>query len=161
MSRVVSVANTPHILEREIKLCLSSIHRIYQSLQTDNSSSINSSIENSKKREHVPYWLGKYNNLSLLSLLETMKEYGSLFNLWEGSNQDKGYIRYAKPMIVNIHSKNWRVGAILKLKNEKSLDAIIDYYIHNGCKDENVKNCYVSIKRDRVRKMYVTYKTIN
>ena len=62
-----------------------------------------------------------------------MKEYGPLINLWEGSNQSEGYLRYDKPMIVNFHSKNWQVNAILKLQNKNLLDAIIDYYMHNGC----------------------------
>ena len=90
-----------------------------------------------------------------------MKEYGPIINLWEGSNQGEGYLRYDEPVIVNIHSKSWQVNAILKLQNKNSLDAIINYYMHNGYIDENFKNYYVSIKSDRVPKIYVTYKTNN
>ena len=50
-----------------------------------------------------------------------MKEYGPLINLWEGANQGEGYLRYAKPTIVNIHSKNWQVNAIRNLQNKHCL----------------------------------------
>ena len=83
----------------------------------------------------------------MLNLLEIMKQYGPLINLWEGSNKGEGYLRYAKPMTANIHSKNWYVNAILKLLNKISLDNIIDYYMQNGCKYEEVKNSYVSVKK--------------
>ena len=85
----ICVESTSIILEREIKLFLSSIDRIHWSLQSDNNSSIYSSIDNSKKKVHDPYLLMKYNYLNLLNLPETMKEYGPLVNLWEGSNQGK------------------------------------------------------------------------
>ena len=58
-----------------------------------------------------------------------MREYGPLINLWEGSNQGEGYLRYAKPSIVNIHSKNWQVNALRNLQNKQSLDAIVDYHV--------------------------------
>ena len=90
-----------------------------------------------------------------------MREYGPLINLWEGSNQGEGYLRYAKPSIVNIHSKNWQVNALRNLQNKQSLDAIVDYYVQHACTDEDVKTSYGILRRDRVAKMYVTYKTIN
>ena len=157
MNRVISVKSTPLILERYIKIFLSAIDRIDQSLK----------IVHTKDKiapnttEYVPYWLLKYNYLSMLNLPDTMREYGPLINLWEGSNQGEGYLRYAKPTIVNIHSKNWQVNAIRNLQNKQSLDAIVDYYMQHACIDEDVKNSYGSFRRDRVPKMYVTYKTIN
>ena len=57
MSRVVSVANTPHTMERYIKLFLSAIDRIDQSLKIDNSGG----KESLATKAHVPYWLLKYN----------------------------------------------------------------------------------------------------
>ena len=89
MRRDICVESTPIILEGEIKLILSSIDRIHWGLQSDNNSSIDSSIDNSKKKAQDPYLLMKYNYLNLLNLPETMKEYGPLVNLWEGSNQGK------------------------------------------------------------------------
>ena len=157
MSRVVSVANTPRIMERCIKIYLSAIHRIDQSIHIDKSGGKDSS----KSAKYVPYWLSKYNYLSLLNLPDTMREYRPLINLWEGSNQGEGYLRYAKPSIVNIHSKNWQVNALRNLQNKQSLDVIVDYYVQHACTDEDVKTSYGSLRRDRVAKMYVTYKTIN
>ena len=63
------------------------------------------STYNKTEGETIPYRLSKYNYLSFLNFPDTMKLYGPLINLWEGSNKGEGYLRYAKPMIVNIHSK--------------------------------------------------------
>ena len=165
MSRDICVEIIPMILEREIKLFLSSIDGINWSLQSDNKSSIDSSIDNSKKKIQDPYWLMKYNYLTLLNLPQTMKEYGPLVNLWEGSNQGKGYLRYTRPytrpIIINIHSKNWQVNTILKVQNKKSLDDVVDHHTCNCWKGKDVTNYYFSTKRNRVPKMYVKYKTIN
>ena len=69
-------------MERHIKIFLSVIHRIDESIKKDNSGG----IEASNTTKHVYYWLLKYNFLSLLNLPDTMREYGPLINLWEGSN---------------------------------------------------------------------------
>ena len=89
-----------------------------------------------------------------------MHRYGSLQNLWEGSNQGEGYLRYAKPMIVNIHSKNWQVNAIQKLQNKKALNMVVDYHVEKHCDDWNMKTSYLSIKRERHTKMYERYRTV-
>ena len=55
MSRVVSVANTPRIMERCIKIFLSAIHRIDQSIHIDKSCVKDSS----NSTQYVPHWLLK------------------------------------------------------------------------------------------------------
>ena len=97
----------------EIKLFQTGIHNI--DIKMHINSKYGKSKNNPKNNEYVPYWITKYNYQSLLNLPDTMHRYGSLVNLWEGSNQGEGYLRYAKPMIVNIHSKNWQINAIQKL----------------------------------------------
>ena len=66
-----------------------------------------------------------------------------------------------KTTIVNIHSKNWQVNAIRNLRNKQTLPTVVDYYMDHGYTDKDVKNSYGNSRRDRVPKMYVTYKTIN
>ena len=61
-----------------------------------------SESDNNMKRKKL-YWLSHYNFMSLLNLPEAMKMYGPLTNLWEGANQGEGYLRYAKPKIIDIH----------------------------------------------------------
>ena len=46
----------------------------------------------------------KYNYLSLLNIPRPMKLFGTMANLWEGSNQGEGNLRLAKPKLTNIHS---------------------------------------------------------
>ena len=48
-----------------------------------------------------------------------------------------------------------------KTTKQKSLDAAGDYYIDNNCNKSDVKESYLSMKREQVPKMYVTYKTVN
>ena len=59
-----------------------------------------------------------------------MTFFGHLVNLWEGSNQGEGYLRYDKPKMTNIHSKNWQVNAHINLLNEISFDNIIECHIY-------------------------------
>ena len=137
MKRGIWVNETPRLLKREILLFLSSVHIIDLSLH-----------DARKKSENVmPFWLTKYNYLSLLNLPETMYKFGPLINLWEGSNQGEGFLRYAKPMIINIHSKNWQVNAINKLQAKKALDSVVEHHCLYFCDDVSIISNYLSSKR--------------
>ena len=59
-----------------------------------------------------------------------------------------------------MHSKNWQVNAIRNLQNKQSLNAVVDYYMEHGCTDKDVKSSYGNSNRDRVPKMYATYKPL-
>ena len=43
-----------------------------------------------------------------------------------GSNQGEGYLRYAKPRIRDVFSKNWQVNAHVQLLNEVTFNGIIN-----------------------------------
>jgi len=76
IARVMKKEVTPHSIistDREIKLYLSSLHRIQESFPTSES-------DNTMKRKK-PYWLSHYNFMSLLNLPDAMKMYGPLTNL--------------------------------------------------------------------------------
>ena len=88
-----------------------------------------------------------------------MKFYGPLLNLWEGSNQGEGYLRYAKPTITNIHAKNWHSNAHVKLLNATSFDNVVNCHIKSVMKvessDEDPKENY------REKKMMHEYSSVN
>ena len=83
------------------------------------------------KEKNKKIWQKKYNFLSLLNIPDAMYKYGPLVNLWEGSNQGEGYLRYAKPRITDIHSKNWQINAHIKLLEIISMDEVIDCHVMN------------------------------
>ena len=53
--------------------------------------------------------------------------YDPLIDLWEGTNQEEGFLRFDKPLIWDIHIPNWETNAYLKLLNSESLDWMIKF----------------------------------
>ena len=87
---------------------------------------------------------------------KAMAKYGPLINLWEGSNQGEGYLRYVKPKITDMHSRNWQVNAHVNLLNETSLNRVAlchvmnksskyikDKYINHIGKKKNREKCFI------------------
>ena len=124
--------------DREIKLFLTNVHIVQDHMYFGN--------QNKECTNHKTYWLTKYNHLSLLNIPNTIKLFGPLINLWEGSNQGEGYLRFAKPKLTNIHSKNWNTNAHTEILNEISLEEVIEYHVDNyyttskSCKFQNYRN---------------------
>ena len=90
-------------IEREIRLFLSNLHIV---MKGDISSN-----DDKKIKKMTPYWLSTYGYQSLLNILICTRFFGPMINLWEGSNQGEGYLRFAKPKVNNIYSKNWQINA--------------------------------------------------
>ena len=90
---------------------------------------MSNSLKMKDKQRHKKIWLKKYNFLSLLNIPDAMYQYGPLINLWEGSNQGEGYLRYAKPIITDIHSKNWQINAHIKLIDVTSMNEVINCHV--------------------------------
>lgn len=91
-----------------------------------------------------------------------MKEYGPLINLWEGSNQGEGYLRYAKPRIRDVFSKKWQVNAHVQLLNEVTFNGIINNHIKSKVNSE-VSLSYREFQENRInrkKKMYCEYNNI-
>ena len=146
--------NDPDYLDREIKLFLSNIHTVQESLMFEND------MKDLKRGK--PYWLSKYNYICLLNLPLTMKEYGPLINLWEGSNQGEGYLRYAKPRIRDVFSKNWQVNAHVQLLNEVTFNGIINNHVKSKINLE-VSMSYREFQENRInrnKKMYCEYNSV-
>ena len=120
MSRIVRIYTTPREMEREVNLFLTNVHNIYITMNERND------------KDYIPYWLSKYNFQILLNLPKVMELYGPLINLWEGGNKGKGYLRFDKPIITDIHLKNWQIHAHLKLFSDRFLDSEVKYQITNN-----------------------------
>ena len=135
-------------VDREIKIYLTNVHVVYKEIQSYNSSN---------KNPIDYYWLKKYNFLSLLNIPKTMERYGPLINLWEGSNQGEGYLRYVKPKITDIHSRNWQVNAHINLLNETSMNRVILCHVMNKSsqyvKDEYIK--HIGKKKGTGKKCFI------
>ena len=154
MTRVVDDCIIREV-EREIKVYLSHVNSFHDMISNSNSKT--------NKRKPKRYWLRKYNFLSLLNIPDTMYKYGPLVNLWEGSNQGEGFLRYAKPRITDIHSKNWQINAHIKLLNMISMNEVIECHVTNRLSDDQ-KNEYITHMNQTKKsssKRFHTYQSID
>ena len=145
--------STVREVDREIKIFLTNLHNACNHFKNK---------DPTRKGAQDYYWHKKYNFLSLLNVPETIERYGPLLNLWEGSNQGEGYLRYAKPKVTDIHSKNWQLNAHLNLLNEASLNSVINEHILKKNADD-VKNEYVHNvlrKLKKGKKLFHPYKSV-
>ena len=153
MTRVVNEEKIVQV-EREIKIYLTNLDKFEVGINTEQ-----------KKTKHAiqnKIWLKKYNFLSLLNIPDIMQKYGPLINLWEGSNQGEGYLRYAKPRIRDIHSHNWQINAHTNLLNESSMKDVIKCHIYHNTSHHH-KEDYVKYEKSNLRgrqKMFQTYQSI-
>jgi len=142
-------------VEREIKVFLTYLHIVQNNFEDND--------DNGRKKKRIPYWLSRYNHMSLLNIPTHMKRFGPMINLWEGSNQGEGYLRFVKPKINNIHSKNWQLNTHCVIFNEISLEQVIENHVNKNyskskcCSFQNDINS----RMNRPKKMYMTYKSVN
>ena len=146
---------TIDVIEREIKLFLTNLHIVQDKIYSEEANKEDTSTK--------PYWLKKYNHLSLLNIPKTMKLFGPMINLWEGSNQGEGYLRFAKPKLTNIHSKNWNINAHCEMLKQMSLDEVIESHVNNNYTTEKCHRFlkYKNSRMDRKKKMYMKYKSVS
>ena len=144
-----------NIVDREVRIFLTYLNKIQQSSQTEDNKG--------RKTKSKPYWLSRYNHLSLLNIPKHMRNFGPILNLWEGSNQGEGYLRFVKPKLKNIHSKNWQLNAHCEIFNEISLEQVFQNHVHKNyskercCSFQNVINS----RMNRPKKMFMRYKSVN
>ena len=85
-----------------------------------------------------------------------MELFGPMMNLWEVSNQGEGYLRYVKPKIHTIKSKNWHINAHKKILEDIAFDRTINTFrddIAHGTK--SAKSSQIKTK-----KMYRYYESV-
>ena len=92
-----------------------------------------------------------------------MKQFGPLVNLWEGSNQGEGYLRFAKTKITDIHTKNWQKNAHKEIFNEMALDQVFECHVNTNYTRTNccAMQDYINSRMNRPKKMYMKYKSVN
>lgn len=153
MTRVVDDEKIVQV-EREIKIYLTNLDNFEVGINTEQKKG-KSAIQNK-------IWFKKYNFLSLLNIPDIMNKYGPLINLWEGSNQGEGYLRYAKPRITDIHSVNWQLNAHTNLLNESSMNDVISCHVYHNTshhhKGEYIKHVKSTLRGSK--KMFQTYQSI-
>ena len=171
MIREVKIKDTSDELNREIRIFLTYIHTISTSMdECDSTNNVKKKdtgstvhiIEKERNKKRTPYWIKKYNYMSLLNLPDAMNLYGPLINLWEGANKGEGYLRFAKPMIKDIHSVNWQVNAHSKLLRGNAFDSVVNCHVINKCtKPINGRYIdYINMRENRKKKMYFPYSTV-
>ena len=111
-------------IEREIKIFLTNLHIVDVQMNKD--------FRKNKNVERKPFWMTRYNHLSLLNIPKSIRLFGPMINLWEGSNQGEGYLRFAKPKLTNIHCKNWQQNAHADILIEMSFDEVIENHVNNN-----------------------------
>jgi hypothetical protein len=68
----------------------------------------------------------KYNFPCLLNLVEIIRRFGPLRNVWEGGYQGEGYLRKTKRTLSNGLRKNWQVNSMERMLESTALDVITD-----------------------------------
>ena len=80
-----------------------------------------------------------------------MRLFGPMINLWEGSDQGKGYLRFAKPKLTNIHCKHQQLNAHCEILIDMSFDEVIENHVNNNLMTgmcSNIQN-YTNSRMDR------------
>ena len=70
-----------------------------------------------------------------------MHLFGPMINLWKGSNQGEGYLRFVKPRIHSIKAKNWHLNAYKKNLKEIAFDRMLEIFT-NDCTKDGSDMCY-------------------
>ena len=68
-----------------------------------------------------------YSFLASLQLVDVMKDYGSLRNVWEGTYIGEGILSKIKPLVTDLR-KNWHINAGQKYNRIKSINKILHQY---------------------------------
>ena len=71
-----------------------------------------------------PIGVTSYNFVCLLNLPKLMEQFGPLRNLWEGSFQGEGILRYVKPEVGMGVRVNWSLNVMINLLQSKALSQI-------------------------------------
>ena len=65
--------------------------------------------------KEIPSFMSQYNFLCLLNIPETMRQYGSMRNMWEGGIVGEGFLRGMKKELKQGMIGNWQVWTLKNL----------------------------------------------
>ena len=70
----------------------------------------------------IPAWISQYNFLCLLNLPDTMRNYGSIRNIWEGGINGESYLKTVKGHLKAGLVNEWQTWVITNLLKEKTFE---------------------------------------
>ena len=113
-------------------------------------------------RSNQVIWLRKFNFQSLLNTPHVANLYGPLVNLWEGSNQEEGYLRYVKHKITSVHNKKWNLNVHINLLNDNALHSVFgNHFTAEASDDTNRRFRKVRMERLTQSTMFYKYNNVN
>jgi hypothetical protein len=128
ISRIMSpfpvTAQTITDIDRHIKIFLSCVEKLDFILN----GSISPDAE-SHKKPRIPLWNSTANFVCLLRIPETMKQFGSLRDYWEGSLCGEKYLQRIKPLIHGVRpGDQWMKTTMQKIYDFDTLTCITEGY---------------------------------
>ena len=76
-------------------------------------------------RNDEPFWLGHYNFLSLLNLPDTLREFGSPRNYFEGKYMGERFVQEVKNARKQCAARNVPESVLRKLHEGKALESVV------------------------------------
>ena len=111
--------------DRHIKLFLTAFHNFQKSVLTSTANRPSGSVPPATTSGgNKPFWLSKYNYITLLNIPECMLRYGSLRLLFEGDGKGEGSLRYLKEAIASFRGK-WAFNAATKYYLKRAVREVL------------------------------------
>ena len=129
---------TPSIADdtdRHVKLFLTMFHNFQKSHLNTTSSRQVGDDGNSQPQNVKPYWLSKYNYITLLNIPESMLRFGSLRLLFEGDGKGEGSLHALKDAISSFRGK-WAYNAASRYYLKRSLREVLTTSLTTAKTDE-------------------------
>ncbi|KAL7563525.1 hypothetical protein ACA910_012343 [Epithemia clementina (nom. ined.)] len=71
-------------------------------------SKVDQDLQSSEDSQEKPSWVTSSNVMSLLKLLDTVRGFGPLCNIWKGGTQEEGFLQYVKREMSMGLRNNWQ-----------------------------------------------------
>ena len=112
----------------------------------------------------IPSFMSQYNFLCLLNIPETMRQYGSMRNMWEGGIVGEGFLRGMKKELKQGMIGNWQVWTLKNLL-ERDLYSDLVNQKHIEIKDNFIseiqKECIIHKNEEQASNAYASGQPIS
>ena len=112
----------------------------------------------------IPSFMSQYNFLCLLNIPETMRQYGSMRNMWEGGIVGEGFLRGMKKELKQGMIGNWQVWTLKNLL-ERDLYSDLVSQTHKKIKDNFIseiqKECIIHKNEEQASNAYASGQPIS
>ncbi|KAL7577908.1 hypothetical protein ACA910_007544 [Epithemia clementina (nom. ined.)] len=86
---------------------------------------VDQGLQSSEDSHEKPSWVSPYNFMSLLNLLDTVRQFGPLRNIWEGGTQGEGFLWYVKREMSMVLRNNWQKRLLTRIYKRKTLAMLL------------------------------------